>query len=122
MNRNQLQHGQTEAVFRAFTLIELLVVVVIVAVLAALLLPALAGAKADTWRAQCQGNMRMLGTCFRLFEQDHNDMFPPATLAGGSVGVQMLGTDPVLEIVPIAGTAPTVATRPQYSPVFPGAR
>jgi len=71
---------------RAFTLIELVVVVAVLSILAALLLPALAGAKADTARAICQSNLRQLGTGMRLFEQDHDDMFPPAAYGVGSSG------------------------------------
>jgi prepilin-type N-terminal cleavage/methylation domain-containing protein/prepilin-type processing-associated H-X9-DG protein len=67
---------------RAFTLIELVVVVAVLSILAALLLPALAGAKADTARAICQSNLRQLGTGMRLFEQDHDEMFPPAAFVG----------------------------------------
>lgn len=68
----------------AFTLIELLAVIGTVALLAMLLLPALAGTKTDTWRAQCQNQMKQLGAGFGMFEQDHNDMFPPAGLSTGS--------------------------------------
>ena len=67
---------------RAFTLIELVVVVAVLSILAALLLPALAGAKADTARAICQSDLRQLGTGMRLFEQDHDEMFPPAAFVG----------------------------------------
>jgi prepilin-type N-terminal cleavage/methylation domain-containing protein/prepilin-type processing-associated H-X9-DG protein len=61
-----------------FTLIELLVVIAIIAILAALLLPALAGAKARAWRIQCTSQMRQLGVGFNLFVGDNDDRYPPA--------------------------------------------
>jgi prepilin-type processing-associated H-X9-DG protein len=63
---------------QAFTLTELLVVVGTLAVLALLLVPALAGTKTDSWRTQCQNNLKQLQVGFSLFAQDHNEMFPPA--------------------------------------------
>jgi Tfp pilus assembly protein FimT len=57
LNRTPSVQTQPDQVF---TLTELLVVVGTLAVLALLLVPALAGTKADSWRIQCQNNLKQL--------------------------------------------------------------
>ena len=67
-----------------FTLIELLVVIAIIAILAAMLLPALASAKARAQRIQCLNQIRQLGLGINLFTGDNAEMYPPAGIQIGA--------------------------------------
>lgn len=88
-----------------FTLIELLVVIAIIAILAAMLLPALAAAKAKAKAIACVSNEKQIALGYLLYADDNNNHLP---VAGQNIGgATVLPTEWYLEISPYLAKAAT---------------
>lgn len=78
---------------RAFTKVELLVVLVVIGVLVLKLIPKLQRDKAVAQRISCNGHLKNIGFCFRIFATD-NEGFLPFQFSTNSPGTNNLISRP----------------------------
>jgi prepilin-type N-terminal cleavage/methylation domain-containing protein/prepilin-type processing-associated H-X9-DG protein len=101
---------------QAFTLIELLVVIATLAVLSAILLPALAGSRAQPRVTACAANFRQWAVSVNLYANDHLDSLPRFDWNGGG-GSYLWGVSTNM----VNGLGPYGLTVPMwFCPVRPG--
>jgi prepilin-type N-terminal cleavage/methylation domain-containing protein len=84
----RLERKQTRAT-HGFTLIELLVVIAIIAILAALLLPALARAKARAAQIKCLSNLKQVSLATLVWVHDHEQGQMPWRVSVADGGTQL---------------------------------
>src|SRR4051812_9754912 len=68
--------GRPEGWTRGFTLVELLVVIGIIALLIAILMPALAKARAQGQWAKCSSNLKQVATAFIMYTNEFKGWMP----------------------------------------------
>jgi prepilin-type N-terminal cleavage/methylation domain-containing protein len=118
---NKPQTGQPRherAARGGFTLIELLVVIAIIAILAAMLLPALAKAKAKAQSTQCVSSLKEMGVANRMYVDDNSDHLAWPNWDGGNPGLQ---AGWLYQVPNGASSIPDPYNDPNYSKSFASA-
>ena len=82
--------GRLPCTHRGFTLVELLTVIAIIGLMVALLLPAVQAARESVRRAQCQANLKQIGTGLHQYAHVMRNHLPPGQVCiSGSGGASL---------------------------------
>lgn len=75
---------------RAFSLTEVIVVMGVIGVLMAIVLPTVGAIRERAWEAECQSNLRTIGTFFEMYRQKSDGLLPrlPPLPSGDPFGEQ----------------------------------
>jgi prepilin-type processing-associated H-X9-DG protein/prepilin-type N-terminal cleavage/methylation domain-containing protein len=84
---------------KAFTLVEILVVIGIITILIAILLPALAKARAASQSIVCMSNLRQLGLATEMYVNQNKGLMPYPTTTKGEQTLWFTALDPFLNAI-----------------------